>query len=205
MPSKPVITVAMTDGSCAEDVAVEAARRLAYRYVDEEIIERAASLAGVDPGTIGATEHSEPLVSRILRRMTAVPLETSGYIPPEWLADQTPAYRTLIKRVIHSVAAEGSVVIGSHAAALNLAGTAGLLRVLVTAPPGVRAHRLASERGIELATAQKAIEHADAERRKYFQRFFHLDHELPVHYDLVLNTEVLSPVQAAGLIVLAAS
>ena len=38
-------------------------------------------------------------------------------------------------------------------------------------------------------------------RRDYLKRFYELDEELPTHYDLVVNTDVLTLEQAAGLVV----
>jgi len=204
MPAKSVITIAMTDGSCAEEIAAETARRLGYRYLNVEIIDRAAALAGVDPATVAATEHSEPLVARILRNLAAIPVDTSGYVSPELLAARPPDYRALIRRVMRSAAEEGSAVIGAHAAGMTLAGMPGLLRVLVTAPLEVRVQRVAAERQVEPGAARKAVEHADAERRRYLQSFVHVGDEHPTHYDLVLSTEVLTPEQAVSIIVAAA-
>ena len=205
MPSKSVVTIAMTDGACAEEVAREAARRLGFRYVNDEILDRAAELAGADAKAVAEVEHTQPLVARILRTLATMPLDMGGYISAETIVDETPGYRALIQDVVRSVAAEGQVVIGAHAGSMNLAGMPGLLRVFVTAPFETRVARVAEERGWNAAAARKEVEHTDRERRAYFQRFFQVDHELPTHYDLVVNTEVLSAEQAAGLIAAAAS
>ena len=37
-------------------------------------------------------------------------------------------------------------------------------------------------------------------RRDYFDRFYDIREEQPTHYDLVINTDVLSPEAAARLI-----
>jgi cytidylate kinase len=94
--------------------------------------------------------------------------------------------------------------LGAHAAGMSLAGMPGLLRVLVTAPLEVRVQRVAAERQVEPGVARKAVEHADAERRRYLQSFVHVGEEQPTHYDLVLSTEVFTPEQGAAIIVAAA-
>lgn len=204
MPSKSVVTVAMTDGAFAEEVAREAAKRLGYRYVDNEILDKAAELAGVDAKSIAEVEHTQPLVQRILRSLASMPMDVGGYVAAEFVMDESVAYRGLIQDVVRSVAADGHVVIGAHAASVTLAGMPGLLRVFVTAPGDVRASRIASARGCSAADARKQVEHTDRERQAYFDRFFHMGAERPTHYDLVVNTEVLAPEAAAGLIVTAA-
>ncbi len=51
----------------------------------------------------------------------------------------------------------------------------------------------------------KAIEESDKARADYLKRFYGIDRELPTHYDLVVNTDVLTADQAAVLVVQAAS
>ena len=45
---------------------------------------------------------------------------------------------------------------------------------------------------------------SDRERTDYFRRFYELTEELPTHYDMVINTEALTPEQAVSAIVAAA-
>ena len=78
------------------------------------------------------------------------------------------------------------------------------LRVLVTASPATRARRLAAG-PLDVDDAAKAVADSDAARADYFKRFYKVDRELPTHYDLVLNTDTLSPEQAAALVVVAAA
>jgi cytidylate kinase len=44
------------------------------------------------------------------------------------------------------------------------------------------------------------VKDSDAGRRDYLRRFYNVDKELPTHYDLVVNTDVLSVEQAAELV-----
>ena len=101
--------------------------------------------------------------------------------------------RALIREAIEEVAARGNVVIVAHAASFALAGREGVLRVLVTASPETRASRF-----------EGSIKDSDAERADYLRRFYGVEHELPTHYDLVLNTDAVSAELAADLVALAA-
>jgi len=87
---------------------------------------------------------------------------------------------------------------------MALAGTPGVLRVLVTAPEETRRDRLAKDQRLSGAEATKILSKSDQGRRNYFQTFYKLEQELPTHYDLVPNTEVLTPEQVTPLIVFAA-
>ena len=74
------------------------------------------------------------------------------------------------------------------------------LRVLVTASPETRATRIAGLEGIDHARAAREVKSSDAARRDYLKRFYDIGEELPTHYDLVVNTDVLTVEQAAGLV-----
>ena len=68
--------------------------------------------------------------------------------------------------------AAGKVVILAHGASIPLAGMPGLLRVLITGSPAVRAARLAKADGVGDARAKKAVQDSDRERRDFLQRFY---------------------------------
>jgi hypothetical protein len=60
-----VVCISRTSAAGGENVGHEVARRLGFRYVDEQIIERAAQRAQVDPALVAATEHRQPLLKPI--------------------------------------------------------------------------------------------------------------------------------------------
>jgi cytidylate kinase len=113
-----------------------------------------------------------------------------GSVPGGNLPDDI---RSLIREAIEEAAGRGKVVIVAHAASFALAGREGSLRVLVTASPETRAGRY-----------EGSIKDSDTARADYLRRFYGVEHELPTHYDLVLNTDVVSVEKAADLIALAA-
>ena len=53
---------------------------------------------------------------------------------------------------------------------------------------------------LEPAKAARAVKDSDAGRRDYLKRFYEIDEELPTHYDLVVNTDVLTFERAADLV-----
>jgi cytidylate kinase len=107
----------------------------------------------------------------------------------------------LIRTVIGETAEQGDAVIVAHAASIALAGRTGLLRVLVTAPSEVRGRRVAENAGVDEVAGAKLVRDSDRDRAAYLKRFYGLAAELPTHYDLVVNSEFLSPEEAAALVV----
>ncbi|MFB3062576.1 MAG: AAA family ATPase, partial [Candidatus Binatia bacterium] len=90
-----------------------------------------------------------------------------------------------------------------HGTSVPLANTSGVLRVLVTASPEVRAERLMALTDVGEPQAKKAIEYSDRERQKFFRRIHDLRQELPTQYDLVVNTDRFTVPEAVKLIVAA--
>src|SRR3990172_6078700 len=199
-----IISISGWLGGGGEEVGRTVAKELGFRYADEEIIVEAAQQAGVSPETVAQAEHTPGLVTRILESMGRVPIDPEGWSAHAALLAATPGYETLIVRVVQETATAGNVVIVAHGASIPLAGASGLLRVLVTGSPAARAERLVREAGMGKAEARKAIDESDRQRRGYLRRFYNLRQELPTHYDLVVNTDILTPPLAARLVLAAA-
>lgn len=174
--SRNVICISRTIGSAGEELGRVVAEKLSYRYVDEEVVERAAEIAGVSREAIAESERTEGGAS----------------------------YSEPIEQVIRETAEEGDVVIVAHGASIPLAGRAEVLRVLVTASPESRARRLAETDAIDAAEAHKAIEDSDGARARYFERTYGVKEELPTNYDVTVNTDTMSIDKAARLVMQAA-
>ena len=75
-----------------------------------------------------------------------------------------------------------------------------VLRVCVTAPLSARASRMASALGLSDQEAAKSLRRSDAGRASYLKRVYGVGTESPTDYDVVINTERLTPDAAADLI-----
>ncbi|HXH20558.1 MAG TPA: cytidylate kinase-like family protein [Dehalococcoidia bacterium] len=201
-----VVTVARSLGARGEEVAHAAAGGLGYRYVDDEIVLRAAEKAGVSPEAVERAEQRRPLMLRMLEAMATAPSPELAEWNPALLAPQasSEAYQAFITEVIRETAQAGRVLIMAHGGGIHLAGMPGVLRVFVTASPAVRAQRLAAEAKLEQRAAEKAVADSDKSRADFLRRFYGLREEGPSHYDIVLNTDVLTSAEAAAIIVAAA-
>lgn len=208
---KRIICVSHLTGAEGEAVARGVAERLGFRYLDEEIIEAAAESVDLDPLVVGEVERRKSLMTRITESMRRQSMPTrpdasaqrSGVTAPrEMPTDQD--LRTLISDAIREAAQEGDIVIASHAASMVLAGRKDAFRVLVTASQKTRVGRIAGARNLDARQAEKLLAVEDAARADYLKRFHSIELELPIHYDLTLNTDDLAPERGVDLIVLAA-
>lgn len=196
--SYSVITIARTVGAGGEELGKTLASEFGKRYVDSEIIDRAAQLAGVTSAEMAHAEARKGIMERILENL-ARSGGGFGEIPPPAALMAAPGYEELIVDVIRETAAAGNAVIVAHGAAIPLARSEGVLRVLVTASAETRAARLGAEAHGELR-AKKMVEESDAARADFFRRFYKIESEQPTQYDLVINTDHLSAADAAALL-----
>jgi hypothetical protein len=204
MPCR-VICISRSLGAGGEEIGRIVAKELEFRYADEEIIIKAAEKAGVSPETVAQAEHTPSLIARILESMARTPPTAEGWSGAAILPSNTTLdYGSLIEKVVRETANGGDVVIVAHGASIPLGDLSGVLRVLVTASPQVRTERLARESKLDEQAAKKAVDESDRQRREYLRRFHNVLQELPTHYDLVINTDVLAVPLAAGLIASAA-
>lgn len=189
-------------------VAQGVAERLGFALVDEEIVLRAAAEAGVEPRLVANAEKRRSFMERALDALAsntdgaALALAGVGVVvvPETAVSDEL---RDLIRAAIEETAARGSAVIVSHAASHALASQPDVLRVLVTASPPIRRARVSSERDLNEKDAARAVDESDAARADYLKRFYGAKSELPTQYDIVVNTDRLSPDEAISLVALA--
>ncbi|HET6943835.1 MAG TPA: cytidylate kinase-like family protein [Gaiellaceae bacterium] len=203
MPGR-AICISHATGAGGAEVARAVAEELGYRYVDDEVISEAAEWAHLDPAFVASAERRKPLVARLLGGFGE-----PGSEPRLPTGDPTRGLpgdaelRHLIASAVGSFARQGSVVLVAHAASFAAADL-DVLRVLVTASPETRAGRLAADRGVDSRAAKRLIADEDAGRAHYLKRFYGVAQELPTHFDLVVNTDILTATDAADVIVAAA-
>lgn len=201
-----VITVARQVGVAGEEVAQVVAQKTGYRYIDYQIIQEAASEAGVSPETVSEAEHTPSLMTRILEALARNPsMPVAAWADPIPLAT-TPMYtstdyRRFVEDVIRDLAEQGECVIVGHAAQVILRGRLDTVRVLITGSPDFRARRIMAGMSVDEKTALKTVERTDAERVDWYKRFYETGWFNPWTYDLCINTDHLNPDQAAEVVV----
>ena len=100
--------------------------------------------------------------------------------------------------MLGETAEAGNAVIVAHGAAMALGASPDVTRVLVTASRDERIGRVAAN--VSPAEAEREVDASDEARRNYFKRFYDVSQELPTHYDLVINTDLVSAETATQLV-----
>jgi cytidylate kinase len=200
-----VICISRVTGSWGDEIGRLVAEELGFRYVDDEIIARAAEKGGVSPGDVADAQRRKSLLHRVLESLGSdLGAEASALSQshPELRDD---SLQRLVVDVVEELAGKGNVVIAAHGASFVLAGVPDVLRVHVTASPEVRADRLSASAGLDRKTALKSIRDSDRSRTDYLSRFYTIESEQPTHYDVVLNTDRLRTTDAAEIVARAAT
>jgi cytidylate kinase len=197
---KSVICISSEPGTGGEHIGRLVAKRLRLRYVDEGIVLRAAAEGRVSTEELLDVERRKPALERLFSglREAALPEEA----PRVGFEDRD---RALIRAAVHATADEGGAVIHAHAASVALGARPDVLRILITASPETRERRVAEETHASESKARRLVRDGERGRASYLKTFYGVDRELPTHYDLVVNTDVLSDDEAAAIIVAAAS
>jgi cytidylate kinase len=191
------ICVSRDAGAAGEEIGHAVADSLGFRYVDEDIVRAVADRTGVDLETAISAEQRRTLAHKLLDLIAQNGAREAYAFAPEL------RHPEVIREVVRETADAGDAVIVAHAASHVLAGRPDVLRILVTASPQVRAKRLAGMPGVH--DGEAAVREAERARADYLQRFHEVKRELPTHYDLVVNTDMLSVGAASAVIADAAT
>ncbi len=204
-----IIAISRQIGAGSHTVAEMVAEQLGLPLFDQEIINRAAAAAGVEPDVILAAESVPSLITRIVEHLGRHPLAMEpesmpvASLPNDLILTSSD-YRFLIDSVVQQIAEQQSAVILGHGAAQTLRDRPGVLRVFVLAPFSDRVRRYARATGIAEEKAREEVRAADKSRLDFFRHYYDMDWLDARRYDLVLNTGRLSDRVVADLIVSAA-
>ncbi len=84
---------------------------------------------------------------------------------------------------------------------MALAERPDVLRVHVTASPKTRIRRMwITNKLVSEDEHARYVAESDRQRQKYLQKFYGVAEELPTHYDLVINTDVLELERAVAAV-----
>jgi cytidylate kinase len=207
-----IVTFTVRLGSQGNQTARLVANKLGFRYYDWEITAEAASRAGVPPNVVAASEQAQTFVERVLERLLLTGVsdgeEPVGRFSSLAMSSAISAlgsrqYRQFVERVVLELAQRGNAVIVGHASQVLLAGQPGVFRVLVTGSQERRAQRVAAEEGRDLDDARKMVRESDYERKSFFKQTYAFDLLNADGYDLILNSDRLSPDAAATAVMVA--
>lgn len=182
------IAISREPGSGGEQIAKILAGLLKWQWYDREILDRMAEDMKVHKSVVQSVDE-----------------RTIGWIE-DWLAPLFTgrsvgqlSYYQHLGRVLLVIANHGRAIIVGRAAGLVLPRERGL-SVRVTAPFELRCERYAQENRVSVKEARGIVQKADRAQRSFVRDMLNTDLWDCRHYDIVLNTEKLTPTATAKLI-----
>jgi cytidylate kinase len=176
-----------------------AALKLGYCFLDEEIVNRAARLAGVPSAQFAASEQRRPFAEKLLG-VFANSRRDGGFA--EHGAVDPSLYRFFVDRVVIQAAHGGNCVIAGHSAQVTLAGRRPqVCNVLLYGTPEGRAERLRRQHRLSAGDALAKVRRSDEQEAGYLRSVYRFDMMEPGLYDLMLNTDNIADFAAAEIIV----
>jgi len=199
-----LITISRQFGAGGSIVARQVAERLAWRVVDNELVEQVALRAGLSPERVAEREERvSTFVERLARTLAAASPEV--FPPPDSVGAMVDVPEADLVRiteaVVAEVAAQGKVVLVGRAASAVLSREADALHVKLVAPRAFRIRVAAERLGCAADKAAGILDQTDKMRARYHREYYRRDWNDPLQYHLVLNTGVLGFDGATDLIV----
>lgn len=184
----PVVTICMEPGSGGSLVAEAVAEHLGFDFFHRKLLEVMSITAKVDQKVIQRLEKErlsgmEDVVSQMLN---------DRYLYPG-------LYLEYLEKVVLAISRRGHAVVVGRGANFIIPSEE-RLAVLVVAPRELRIQRISEQFGILPEDAEKRIANRQKKRAAFVKKTFNQDISDPVHYDMTINTGVMSVEEAARLV-----
>jgi cytidylate kinase len=179
-PPRPVITLSREPGSGGRLVAQGIAECLGLDLFHQEVLHEMASSAKVSTQVL-ATLDERGL--NMLEDWIAALVNARHLWPDE--------YARLLFKVIGAIGRHGKAVLVGRGANFILPADR-RFRVRVVAPLEFRVQSVAHTYDLKMDEARRRVTRTDADRKAFVRKYFNADIADPLHYDMVLNTSVLS-------------
>lgn len=184
---KKILIIEREFGAGGAAVAAKAAERLGWRLLDQELTDRIARLARVDPAVCQKREERpDSLLYRLARvfwrgsYQSTLTLQDTGALDAERLM-------ALSQQVISEAAATGECVIVGRGAPYFLRDRTDTFVVFLFAPYADKLRRV-SARATNAAEAEHWLSTVDEQRREFIRQYFHREWPYRPLYDAMLNT-----------------
>jgi len=186
--SSPVITISRQPGSIVNELVQRLSKELKLDIIDSKIIHEVAE----------SVKMSEKVVSHLDEKTRNVLDNWIVYLKATRFL-LTDGYVYHLTKVIGAIGEQGDSIIIGRGANLILPPDE-TLRVRFIAPMETKVHHIVEEFDITEAEAKQLIALKEAERRDSVKRYFKVNIEDPINYDLIINTEFLGVENIIGVI-----
>lgn len=186
VPSGTVVTISHELGSGGHLIARDLADLIEAPYYDREILDAMVQAAPEDRVLLErldqqASTRREEVMRQIIEGKSAI-----------------DEYRRLLVNVMLGIARKSGVIVGRHAHWVLARHK--VFRVRVVASPQTCAERLAERDSIPAEEALERVRQDRADHVGFVRQLTQKDIDEPHHFDLVLNTDHISPSLGAGII-----
>jgi len=183
------LTISRDIGSLGDPLAAGLASHLGWHVYDREIVDYIAQNSHVRQNLVQQfDEKDQNLIHDTVRRLLGM-IEGGTFGADDY---HEALYKTLV-----SLGTRGRAIFIGRGANFVLKGHPGL-HIRVVASPDVRVERLCLRWHVTQNEARQRMRHLDLERKNYIRHHFGQDPDDPGHYDLLLNTDHISPEQAVA-------
>jgi len=200
-----VITLSRQSGSEGNLITQLLCEKLGYRYFDKNLMARLAKEIGLSASQVidASAEHhrAKGFLEKMFGNFQLPFGDPSGWT---FTAQQDAREEMSVQHVrdlINAAYEQGNVVIVGRGGQITLADKPDVLHIRVIAPVETRISRWQAREGLTYEIAKERVKERDQAHIDYVKRFFDADITDPELYDLVINTEKLTPTAAVGLIV----
>lgn len=182
-----VITVSREVGSGGDDIALRVAETLGYHLVDKD--------------WLGALLNQYGLVE-FDREYDTLPTFWERFNAQR--EQRRDLMATMLNRVVRAVAYHGNAVILGRSGFAILGGLADVLNVRFQAPLASRVSRVMEQQAISASEAEAIVKEGDRVRSGFVESFYGVPWHDTSAFDLVVNTDKVSPQLATDWLVAAA-
>ena len=197
-----VLTISRQLGSGGSFIGQDVARRLGMRYVDREILQRAAAESGLAEGDLEAADERAAGFWHAVSHLLTSGAAEAPYAAPAISATYEEGVFQLEQRVIREIAERFDSVIVGRAGYHVLAEHAGASHIMVHARMDWRVARVMEVfRVTDLRTAQEMVERSDRQRARFIRAVTGRHWTDARAFDLCIDTSTTSLETATNLVV----
>jgi cytidylate kinase len=197
-----LITISRQYGAGGSEVARRVAETLGWSVIDNDLVDRVATRAGLPPDEVARLEERTPTFVERLARLSAPELPEMFVPAPGVMSGfEEGKLVKITQTVVTELASAGRVVVVGRGAAAVLARKSDALHLRVVASESFRIGQAMERLGLDRETAARTLGEVDGNRARYHREYYERDWNDPVYYDLVLNTERLGFPGTADVIV----
>lgn len=177
-----VITISRQMGSQGDELALQVAQQLGWQCIARDLINQAASAAGVP-------------------HMALVDIDELGLLNLHPSVKEWRIYQTHVEGLIQAWAYKGEAVIVGRGGQMALRGWPDVFHIRVVAPLEMRIAHLQQKENVSAESARARLEASTKTRARYLRRSYGVQIDDPTLYHLIVNIGLLGLPQAISLVI----